>query len=74
VWGWIFGIVGASSAISYDTIYPTQADRNALAAAFGHNNATAALFGPGTDLQSVAGFTVFKSYMTIIVLGRCGVS
>ena len=69
VWGSIFGVVAASSSISYTTIYTTQAERNALAAAFGDNNATAALFGPGTDLQTVAGFTVFKSYMTIMVLG-----
>jgi ABC-2 type transport system permease protein len=69
VWGYIFGIIVASSAISYTTIYSTQADRTALATAFGSNNATAALFGPGTDLQTVGGFTVFKSYMTVMVLG-----
>ena len=36
VWGSIFGIIAASSAISYTTIYSTQAERNALATAFGH--------------------------------------
>ena len=69
IWGYIFGIIAGSSAISYTTIYSTQAERDALATAFGSNNATAALFGPGTDLQTVGGFTVFKSYMTIMVLG-----
>jgi ABC-2 type transport system permease protein len=69
VWGYIFGIIVASSAISYTTIYSTQADREALDTAFGNNNATAALFGPGTALQTVGGFTVFKSYMTVMVLG-----
>jgi ABC-2 type transport system permease protein len=69
VWGYIIGIVVASSAISYTRIYSTQDERNALAKAFGSNNATAALFGPAPDLQTVAGFTVFKSLMTVMVLG-----
>jgi ABC-2 type transport system permease protein len=69
VWGYIIGIVVASSAISYTRIYSTQAERDALAKAFGSNNATAALFGPAPDLQTVAGFTVFKSLMTVMVLG-----
>jgi ABC-2 type transport system permease protein len=69
VWGYIIGIVVASSAISYTRIYASQAERDALAKAFGSNNATAALFGPAPDLQTVAGFTVFKSLMTVMVLG-----
>jgi ABC-2 type transport system permease protein len=69
LWGYIIGIVVASSAITYTRIYSTQADRDALAKAFGSNNATAALFGPAPDLQTVAGFTVFKSLMTVMVLG-----
>ncbi len=69
VWGYIIGIVVASSAISYTRIYSTQAEREALAKAFGSNKATAALFGPAPDLQTVAGFTVFKSLMSVMVLG-----
>jgi ABC-2 type transport system permease protein len=71
VWGYIFGIIVASSAISYSRIYKTQAERDHLAAAFGANKASAALFGPGPDLQTVAGFTVFKSLMTLMILGAC---
>ncbi len=69
IWGYVFGIAIASSAISYTTIYKTQAQRNALAAAYGSNKATSALFGPAPDLQTVAGFTVFKISMTLMVLG-----
>jgi ABC-2 type transport system permease protein len=69
IWGYIFGIAIASSAISYTTIYKTQTQRNALAAAYGSNKATSALFGPAFDLQKVAGFTVFKISMTLMVLG-----
>jgi ABC-2 type transport system permease protein len=69
IWGYIFGIAIASSAISYTTIYKTQAQRNALAAAYGSNKATSALFGPAPQLQTVAGFTVFKISMTLMILG-----
>jgi ABC-2 type transport system permease protein len=69
IWGYIFGIAIASSAISYTTIYKTQTQRNALAAAYGSNKATSALFGPAPDLQTVAGFTVFKISMTLMILG-----
>jgi ABC-2 type transport system permease protein len=69
IWGYIFGISIASSAVSYTTIYKTQAQRNALVAAYGSNKATSALFGPAPDLQTVAGFTAFKISMTLMVLG-----
>ena len=69
IWGALFGVIVASSAVSYTRIYTTQADRDALAAAFGYNHAAAALFGPAPELQTVAGFTVFKSFMTIMILG-----
>jgi ABC-2 type transport system permease protein len=69
IWGYIFGIAIASSAISYTTIYKTKAQRDALAAAYGSNKATSALFGPAPQLQTVAGFTVFKISMTVIILG-----
>ena len=69
LWGYIFGIVVASSALSYVSIYKTQAERHRLEAAFGSNNATSALFGPATRLQTVAGFTVFKASMSLMILG-----
>src|SRR5580704_6309494 len=69
LWGYIFAVVEASSALSYSTIYKTQAERDHLAAAFGSNRAASALFGPAPQLQTVAGFTVFKSFMTLIIVG-----
>jgi ABC-2 type transport system permease protein len=69
MWGYLFGVVVASSALSYSTIYKTQAERDHLAAAFGSNRAASALFGPAPQLQTVAGFTVFKSFMTLIIVG-----
>ena len=69
LWGLVFGVAIASSEISYTTIYKTQAQRDALAAAYGSNKATSALFGPAPQLQTVAGFTVFKISMTLMILG-----
>ncbi len=69
LWGLIFGIFIASSEISYARIYTTSAQRDALAAAYGSNKATSALFGPAPQLQTVGGFTVFKVSMTLMVLG-----
>ena len=69
VWGYIFGALIASSAVSYTRIYKTQAARDALAAAYGANKATSALFGPAPQLQTAAGFTAFKIGMTLILLG-----
>jgi len=69
VWGLIFGLTIASSEVSYTRIYTTQAERDALAAAYGSNKATSALFGPAPQLQTVGGFTVFKISMTLMILG-----
>lgn len=69
LWGYIFGASIASSALSYTKLYKTVAQREALAAAFGSNNATSALFGPAPQLQTVAGFTVFKISMTLSIIG-----
>jgi ABC-2 type transport system permease protein len=69
MWGLVFGISTASSAVSYTTIYKTQAQRDALATAYGSNKATSALCGPAPALQSVAGFTVFKVSMTLAIPG-----
>lgn len=69
LWGYVFGIFVASSAVSYGKIYKTEAERLRLAAAFGSNKATSALFGPAPKLQTVAGFTVFKTFMTLSIVG-----
>jgi len=69
LWGLMFGVSIAASALSYTSIYKTRAERDALAAAYGANKATSALFGPAPHLETVAGFTVFKISMTLIALG-----
>lgn len=68
-WGWVFGVTVASSALSYTSIYQTPVERERLAASFGSNHAASALFGPAPELQTVAGFTVFKVSMTLMIIG-----
>lgn len=69
LWGYVFGIAVASSAFSYTRIYKTPAERERLADVFGQDHAASALFGPAPQLQTVAGFTVFKVSMTLMIIG-----
>jgi ABC-2 type transport system permease protein len=69
LWGYVFGIFVASSAWSYTSIYKTARARAQLAAAFGDNRATIALFGRAPRLDTVGGFTVFKISMTLMIIG-----
>ncbi|HEV2256424.1 MAG TPA: hypothetical protein VGS06_25040 [Streptosporangiaceae bacterium] len=69
LWGYVFGIMVASSAYSYTRIYKTAAERAGLADVFGRDHAASALFGPAPQLQTVAGFTVFKVSMTLMLIG-----
>lgn len=69
IWGFVFFALVASSALSYLNIYSSVAQREALARAFGSNLATIALFGPAPGLNTVIGFTQFKSFLSISVIG-----
>ena len=69
LWGYVFGAFVASSAWSYTTLYTTPAQRDQLARTFGANKASAALFGPAPDLQTVDGFIVLKVSMTLMIIG-----
>ena len=69
LWGVVFGITVASSALGYRSLYRTTAQRRALADAYGTNHAMSTLFGPAPDLQTVAGFTAFKVTMALMLIG-----
>ena len=68
-WGVAFGLVVASSAYSYTSIYNTPVKRMQLEVLFGANHAASALFGPASHLETVAGFTVYKVAMTLMITG-----
>jgi ABC-2 type transport system permease protein len=69
LWGYLFGIQVASASLGYASTYKTLAQRAHLAALFGSNGGLAAINGPAHDLQTVAGYTVWKSFMFLIILG-----
>jgi len=69
MWGLIFGATIASSATAYAGLFPTEASRRAMAATFEGNAAWSALFGPLIRLDTIAGYTVYKTGMTVIILG-----
>jgi ABC-2 type transport system permease protein len=69
LWGYLFGIVVATSAYGYATTYTTTAQRERLISLFGSNTALAAINGLGRDLSTVAGYTVWKSAMFLYVVG-----
>ena len=67
--GYIFGATVASSAWGYASAYQTPAQRDRLAALFGSNTGLAAINGPAREIQTVAGYTVWKSFMFLIIVG-----
>jgi ABC-2 type transport system permease protein len=69
LWGYVFGLTVASSALGYVAAYKTQAQRTRFAGLFGNNAGLAAVNGPAHQIQTVAGYTVWKSYMFLMVLG-----
>jgi polyether ionophore transport system permease protein len=69
LWGLVFGATIAASASAYAGLFPTAASRARMALSFEGNTAWAALFGPLRRLDTVAGYTVYKSGMTVIILG-----
>ena len=69
LWGYVFAVFVASSALTYHRLYSTPEERERLAATFGASHATSALFGPAVSLQTAAGFTTFKVSMTLTIMG-----
>lgn len=69
LWGYVFGVTVASSAYGYTTAYRTPGQRARVAALFGSNPGLAAVNGPARQIQTVAGYTVWKSFMFLIIVG-----
>ncbi len=69
LWGVVFGVYVASQALAYASSYKTAAERAHLAKEFGTNAGISALVGPAHDIQTVAGFTVWKSLAVLAVVG-----
>jgi ABC-2 type transport system permease protein len=69
IWGAVFGTTIASSAIGYLGVYKTVLDRQQFAASFSHNVGINALIGAPHHLETVHGFTAWRSMGIIILIG-----
>ena len=69
LWGYVFGLYLATQALAYASSYKTPAQRAGLEKEFGSNAGVSALVGPAHDIQTVAGFTVWKCLAVLAVVG-----
>jgi ABC-2 type transport system permease protein len=69
LWGYVFGLTIASSAWGFASAYKTVAQRARIAALFGQNTGLAAMNGPARQIQTVPGYTAWKSLMFLALVG-----
>jgi ABC-2 type transport system permease protein len=69
VWGAVFGLYVASSALGYAATYKTPQAREQLAATFGANAGFNALIGPAHQIGTVAGFTAWRALGVLSIVG-----
>ncbi len=69
IWGVFFGITIASTAITFAEAYPTAAARQHLAATFGGNAGLKVLLGEPVQLDTIAGFTAWRSLGIVLLVG-----
>src|SRR6266511_1334109 len=72
LWGLVFGATIASSASTYLSAFPTAASRTRLALSMRGNAGFAALFGPIRGIDTVAGYTAYKTLMFSVILAAVG--
>ncbi len=69
LWGLLFASIVAASAAGYASTFPTAASRDTLARSFGSNAGLAALLGPARRLDTVAGFTAWRTMGVMSIVG-----
>jgi len=67
--GLVFGATIASSAISYVSSFPTEASRQQVLAVTAGNTSLAVLLGPLNHVDTVGGYTFYKSWVTLTSIG-----
>jgi len=68
-WGLLFGAMIAATMAAYQTTFPTPASRANLVRSFEGNPAFEAIFGLTRGMDTVAGYTAYKTLFTLIILG-----
>lgn len=69
VWGLVFGATIASTALSYLSSFPDEASRQQVAATTEGDTGLAILLGPIADIDTVEGYTVYKVFVFLTVIG-----
>ena len=69
VWSVAFGGTVAASALSYVSTFPTEADRQQVAAATSGDAGLSVLLGPTTAIDTVGGYTVYKCFVFLTTIG-----
>ena len=69
LWGAVFGIYVVAQAQGYASTYKTAAQRQDLSKSFSASGGLNALVGPARQLNTVAGYTEWKSVGILSVLG-----
>ncbi len=69
LWGLVFGLLIASAATSYTSAFPTIEGRRQLALTMQGNAGFAAMFGTIHRIDTVAGYTPYKTMYTMLILG-----
>jgi ABC-2 type transport system permease protein len=68
LWGLVFGATVASSALAYASTFPDAASRQQLAETTGRDVGVSMLFGPISSIDTVAGYTVYKCFVTVTTI------
>ena len=69
IWGFVFAIYVVASVEGFISTYPTAASRAQLAASLGSNAGLQALFGIPGRIDTVAGFTAWRTLAVLVIVG-----
>ena len=69
LWGLTFGSINATTMAAYRSTFPTPASRASLVRSFQGNPAFEAVFGLTRHLDTVAGYTAYKTLFSVTILG-----
>ena len=69
LWGLVFGSIVAATMSQYPKLFPTAMSRATLATSIRGNVGFVAVFGPIHYIDTVAGYTAYKSMYTLVIVG-----
>ncbi|WP_181773422.1 ABC transporter permease [Amycolatopsis pittospori] len=69
IWIILLGIMPSTSSGTFETLYPTAAERAGLTASMGANPSLSLIYGPAFDLSTAGGFTAWRlgGFLALII-------